>query len=76
MGGMKDYLLGVFIGIKDRAKRVWELIPAVQTKLSPSAEIAKNVVITDVLPPYTTYNAACTAGSASDLPKPMPISPR
>ena len=40
---------------------VWELIPAVQTKLSPSAEIAKNVVITDVLPPYTTYNAACTA---------------
>ena len=40
---------------------VWELIPAVQTKISPSAEIARNVVITDVLPPYTTYNAACTA---------------
>lgn len=40
---------------------VWELIPAVTATIVPSSEIAKNVTITDVLPPNTTYSASCTA---------------
>jgi uncharacterized repeat protein (TIGR01451 family) len=40
---------------------VWELIPAITAQVVPSAQVAENVKIVDVLPPYTTYSSACTA---------------
>ncbi len=45
---------------------VWELIPAVSATVVPSSSVAENVVIYDVLPPHTTYNAACTAALNND----------
>ncbi len=53
---------------------VWEMIPAVQTTLVPSTQIAGNVRVIDVLPPNTTYNAACTT-ALNNTPSTVTILP-
>jgi|GEM_PF-1377811 len=45
---------------------VWELIPAISANTVPSSQVAENVVVYDVLPPFTSYNPACTAALNND----------
>ena len=45
---------------------VWEIIPSITATVVPTAQVAENTKIIDVLPPYTSYNATCTAALNSN----------